>query len=194
MKKLLLLAFTVIALTSCSKYKSNLSEMDKIVKKELDENAFAGNYTYDIVEYQTHKYDTINENDLLNILRQEVAVNYSQVSNMYNSLNQIVIDATNLYNTSGHYVDSYTASQFRQKLTDQTNELQNMGRMQKRLYSMDSTLHFKIAKTIFPKKVYRYNSIAKVKKIYVKEPVNTYDTVLMYFDEQLKEINLKDLL
>ena len=65
MKKYLLLALIALMAVACtSQYERNLQKMERIIKKQIEDEAFKNNMKVELLEFKVVSYDTINENVL----------------------------------------------------------------------------------------------------------------------------------
>nr|DAP95363.1 MAG TPA: Protein involved in gliding motility 9 Secretion System Type.5A [Caudoviricetes sp.] len=190
MKKYLLLALIALMAVACtSQYERNLQKMERIIKKQIEDEAFKNNMKVELLEFKVVSYDTINEN-VLDTFR--MITNQSKIDFYAERHRELLKEAKDKYYMAG-LASSLNAPDMAKHDFDEAEDLaaevRKIADSLVKYIQIDSTLRAKIESRKSSSELYRMKAFIKA-TITAKDGStnNVMDSIYYIFDENLNQI------
>lgn len=190
MKKYLLLALIALMAVACtSQYERNLQKMERIIKKQIEDEAFKNNMKVELLEFKVVSYDTINEN-VLDTFR--MITNQSKIDFYAERHRELLKEVKDKYYMAG-LASSLNAPDMAKHDFDEAEDLaaevRKIADSLVKYIQIDSTLRAKIESRKSSSELYRMKAFIKA-TITAKDGStnNVMDSIYYIFDENLNQI------
>lgn len=192
--KLHLIILICLILFSCKdKRKDNLETMESDVKTFLNDQAFKDNYKLKIIEFKSFGYDTVNENylDTLKLLSamdmfdhfKKLTKNAIEIARLKNQQYQI-------YSSLGDKnLNDINKEDFEKAIKDANEYRDSMTKYN----LLDSNIRERIIQRKKPENIYKAKFFIKATASKNGKDENMLDTLYIYFDKNIKIINLNQI-
>ena len=187
MKKYLLLALIALMAVACtSQYERNLQKMERIIKKQIEDEAFKNNMKVELLEFKVVSYDTINEN-VLDTFRMITKIDFYAERHR-----ELLKEAKDKYYMAG-LASSLNAPDMAKHDFDEAEDLaaevRKIADSLVKYIQIDSTLRAKIESRKSSSELYRMKAFIKA-TITAKDGStnNVMDSIYYIFDENLNQI------